>query len=174
MLAFQGRANRPTLGEALSASYRYMRCKECSRQGGHPCKRSHGGIDDDEDLDHEPAVDLVAKLRRRRNEACSLGRNPAPVTIVCSTRNGTTDVSDNLEYSANRLVVVEQPGGGFLVEIAPLAGGQTIRTMTYQSTRQAIAAAKRTIDDHPGRQARPALSVRPLGSRGLRTEPFRS
>ncbi len=59
-------------------------------------------------------------------------------------------MADELEYSGHRLLLVEQPGGGFLVEIAPLGGRQTIRTMTYQSSREAIAAAKRTIDQHPG------------------------
>ncbi|MCP1838795.1 hypothetical protein ACVIHI_008283 [Bradyrhizobium sp. USDA 4524] len=51
-------------------------------------------------------------------------------------------MADELEYSAHRLVVIEQPGGGFLVEITPLGGGQTVRTMTYQSTLEAISAAK--------------------------------
>ncbi|WP_316399542.1 hypothetical protein, partial [Bradyrhizobium sp. 33ap4] len=37
------------------------------------------------------------------------------------------------------LVVIEQPGGGFLVEITPLGGGQTVMTMTYQSTQEAIS-----------------------------------
>ena len=58
-------------------------------------------------------------------------------------------MTDELEYLAHRLVIIEQPGGGFLVEITPMAGGQTIRTMTYQRTQEAITAAKRTIDKHP-------------------------
>ncbi|WP_316399474.1 hypothetical protein [Bradyrhizobium sp. 33ap4] len=65
---------------------------------------------------------------------------------------GTADVADELEYSAHRLVDIEQPGGGFLVEITPLGGGQTVRTMTYQSTLEAISAAKRCIDKHPERR----------------------
>jgi hypothetical protein len=69
--------------------------------------------------------------------------------VVLSTRAEAAEVADELEYSGHWLVVVEQPGGGFLVEIAPLGGPQTIRTMTYQSSREAIAAAKRTIDQHP-------------------------
>ncbi|WFU34435.1 hypothetical protein QA635_08480 [Bradyrhizobium brasilense] len=39
------------------------------------------------------------------------------------------------------MVIIEQPGGGFLVEATPIAGAQTIRTMTYQRTQEAIAAA---------------------------------
>ncbi|MCA6105448.1 hypothetical protein [Bradyrhizobium australafricanum] len=61
-------------------------------------------------------------------------------------------MADELEYSAHRLVVIEQPGGGFLVEITPLGGGQTVRTMTYQSTLEAISPAKRCIDKHPERR----------------------
>ncbi|WP_143270899.1 MULTISPECIES: hypothetical protein [Bradyrhizobium] len=69
-------------------------------------------------------------------------------------------MANELEYSAHRLVIIEQPGGGFLVEITPLAGGSTVRTMTYQSTQEAITAAKRTIDKHP-QDRRP---VNPTGS----------
>jgi hypothetical protein len=79
---------------------------------------------------------------------------------ACSEiQNEITNVTDELEYLAHRLVIIEQPGGGFLVEVTPIAGGQTIRTMTYQRTQEAIAASKRTIDKHPeGR--RPANPVR--------------
>ncbi|MGF6308845.1 hypothetical protein ABIB82_002482 [Bradyrhizobium sp. i1.8.4] len=58
-------------------------------------------------------------------------------------------MQDELQYCGHRLVVVEQPGGGYLVEIVTPSDRQTIRTMTYQSTREAIAAAKKTIDKHP-------------------------
>ena len=69
---------------------------------------------------------------------------------ACSEiQNEITNVTDELEYLAHRLVIIEQPGGGFLVEVTPIAGGQTIRTMTYQRTQEAIAASKRTIDKHP-------------------------
>ncbi|MGN8549557.1 hypothetical protein ACQPTN_35000 [Bradyrhizobium sp. 13971] len=50
-------------------------------------------------------------------------------------------MTDELEYLSHRLVIIEQPGGGFLVEATPIAGAQTIRTMTYQRTQEAIAAA---------------------------------
>ncbi|ODM85637.1 MULTISPECIES: hypothetical protein [Bradyrhizobium] len=69
-------------------------------------------------------------------------------------------MADELKYSAHRPVIIEQPGGGFLVEITPLGGGHTVRTMTYQRTQEAIAAAKRTIDKHP----QDRRSVNPTGS----------
>lgn len=56
---------------------------------------------------------------------------------------------DEIEYQEHRLTIVEQRGGGYLVEITPLAGGPTIRTQTYQSTQEAIAKAKATIAKHP-------------------------
>ncbi|WP_194469775.1 hypothetical protein [Bradyrhizobium sp. CCBAU 51753] len=56
---------------------------------------------------------------------------------------------DDLEYRSHQLAVIEQPGGGFFVEITPPAGGQIIRTVTYQSRQQAIAEAKANIDKHP-------------------------
>ncbi|WP_157113420.1 hypothetical protein [Bradyrhizobium embrapense] len=59
-------------------------------------------------------------------------------------------VTDELLYRGHRLVVIEQPGGGSLVEITSLSGGQTIRTMTYQGRQEAIALAKQNIDKHPG------------------------
>ena len=62
---------------------------------------------------------------------------------------GKKQMSDALEYQSHRLAVIEQPGGGFLVEITPPAGGQAIRTVTYQSRQQAIAEAKANIDKHP-------------------------
>lgn len=58
-------------------------------------------------------------------------------------------MSDEFEYQSHQLAVIEQPGGGFFVEITPSAGGQTIRTVTYQSRQQAIAEAKTNIDKHP-------------------------
>ncbi len=54
-----------------------------------------------------------------------------------------------IEYRGHRLVVVEQPGGGSLVKITPLAGGQTVRTMTYQTSQEALAAARANVDSHP-------------------------
>jgi hypothetical protein len=59
---------------------------------------------------------------------------------------------DDIEYQGHRLRIVAQRGGGYLVEITPLAGGPTIRTQTYQSTQEAIANAKTTIAKHPGKR----------------------
>ncbi|WP_244065238.1 hypothetical protein [Bradyrhizobium sp. Ce-3] len=59
--------------------------------------------------------------------------------------------ADRIEYLGHHLTIVEQRGGGYLVEIAPPAGGPSIRTQTYPSTQEAIAKAKTTIEMHPGR-----------------------
>ncbi|WP_456733072.1 hypothetical protein [Bradyrhizobium sp. USDA 3364] len=59
--------------------------------------------------------------------------------------------AERIEYQGYQLKIVEQRGGGYLVEIAPLAGGPSIRTQTYPSTQEAIAKAKTTIETHPGR-----------------------
>ncbi|MCC8945338.1 hypothetical protein H8A97_09545 [Bradyrhizobium sp. Arg62] len=56
-------------------------------------------------------------------------------------------MTDELEYLAHRLVIIEQPGGGFLVEATPIAGAQTIRTMIYQRTQE-DRCSERTIDKH--------------------------
>ena len=53
---------------------------------------------------------------------------------------------DETEYKGHRLVIVQQPGGGSLVEITPFEGGQTLRTLTYQSTDEAIAEAREIVD----------------------------
>ncbi|MGF6307413.1 hypothetical protein ABIB82_001441 [Bradyrhizobium sp. i1.8.4] len=59
---------------------------------------------------------------------------------------------DDIEYEGHRLTIVEQRGGGYLVEITPLDSGPTIRTQTYQSTQEAIAKAKATIAKHPSKR----------------------
>ncbi|QOZ34121.1 hypothetical protein XH92_22685 [Bradyrhizobium sp. CCBAU 53421] len=59
--------------------------------------------------------------------------------------------ADRIEYQGHQLTIVEQRGGGYLVEIVPLAGGPLIRTQTYPSTQEAIARAKSTIETHPAR-----------------------
>ncbi|MGY3445330.1 MULTISPECIES: hypothetical protein [unclassified Bradyrhizobium] len=59
--------------------------------------------------------------------------------------------AEPIEYQGHRLTIVEQRGGGFLVEITPLAGGPPIRTQTFQSTQEAIARAKATIEKHPSK-----------------------
>ena len=41
---------------------------------------------------------------------------------------------DESEYIGYRFALVQQPGGGTLVEITPPSGGQTLRTLTYQSS----------------------------------------
>jgi hypothetical protein len=53
---------------------------------------------------------------------------------------------NEIEYRNHRLAVIEQPGGGSMVEITPLAGGQTLRTKTYQTSREAIAEANSMVD----------------------------
>ncbi|WGS19326.1 MULTISPECIES: hypothetical protein [unclassified Bradyrhizobium] len=58
-------------------------------------------------------------------------------------------MNKGIEYRGHRLLVIEQPGGGSLVEITPLAGGQAIRTMTYQTSQEALAAARANVDSHP-------------------------
>ena len=58
---------------------------------------------------------------------------------------------ERIEYQGHHLTIVEQRGGGFLVEITPVAGGPSIRTQTFQSTQEAIARAKATIEKHPGK-----------------------
>jgi hypothetical protein len=62
--------------------------------------------------------------------------------------NGVNMAPDEIEYKSHRLIVLEQPGGGFLVEATPLAGGQTLRTKTYQSSREAIEEAETNIDKY--------------------------
>ncbi len=58
-------------------------------------------------------------------------------------------MEDETEYRGHRLVVIEQLGGGHLVEITPPRAGQTLRTMTYQSVREAIDEAKTIADRYP-------------------------
>ena len=53
---------------------------------------------------------------------------------------------DESEYIGYRFALVQQPGGGTLVEITPPGGSQTLRTLTYQSSHEAIAEAKTIVD----------------------------
>ena len=68
-------------------------------------------------------------------------------------------MQDELQHRGNRLLVIEQPGGGYLIEIVT-PDGQTISTMTYQSTRLAIDDATCGV-------------IRPLDAKRRKGSPYR-
>ncbi|WP_163161235.1 hypothetical protein [Bradyrhizobium uaiense] len=97
-------------------------------------------------------MSLVRRYPRSMVVHAALARNGNPGLLNWGLGSIEQEliVTDELHYRGHRLVVIEQQGDRSLVEITSLSGGQTIRTMTYQSRQEAIALAKQNIDKHPG------------------------
>jgi hypothetical protein len=50
------------------------------------------------------------------------------------------------EYQGHRLTAIPEPGGGYQVEIEPIAGGKPVLTRPFRDLPEAMAEARRIVD----------------------------